>query len=199
MNPQPQDLQEYYRLGAIARNTVKILERFIAKKMELSDDQAAVLAATLEQLAQVREGFQLQLRTSAVPSLAEMQYLVDRALIDWRWLEQLHWYVQPPVQIELPRNQLMAFAHAYISLAVLPLLPKDKITYPQARGTYADIPVPGSGAELLQRLEELERVIYRVLGGARQRVEREPLRRTYGFFESSAWLVSTHQQKFLAS
>ncbi len=93
----------------------------------------------------------------------------------------------------------MAFAHAYISLAVLPRLPKDKITFPQARGTYADIPVPGSGAEMVLRIEELERVIYRVLGGARRQVEREPLRRTYGFFESSAWLVSTHRQKFLSS
>jgi hypothetical protein len=26
-------------------------------------------------------------------------------------------------------------------------------------------------------------------------VEREPLRRTYGFFETSAWLVSQHVRK----
>ena len=226
MDARPDDLQhslrEYNRLGTIAQNTIKILTQFIAHwyarrdrpaqktvqqdesaKLTLpgarADWSAAALGATLEHLADIREGFQLQVRASDIPTLAELQYLVERALVDWRWLEDFNWRVEQTAVIEIPRSQMMAFAHAYISLALLPRMPKTQITFPQSRASYADIPVPASGAQLLIRLEELEGVIYRVLGGAIAQVEPEPLRRTYGFFESSAWLIASHQRKFGAA
>ncbi len=196
MQPRPLDLQEYYRLGVIAQNTNQALTRFMSDPDAPAADQPAILGAALDHLALAREGFQLQLKSSVISSLAEMQYLVERALVDWRGLEKLGWRFELPTNIDIPQSQLMAFAHAYLSLAMLPRLPKAQITFPQARQSYADIPVPSSGAEMLHRLEELERVIYRVLGSAPVGVEHESLRRTYGFFESSAWLVAVHRRKF---
>ncbi len=197
MKSRPQDLQEYYRLGIIAKNTLTILTRFISRWNDLSAEQEAALGATLDHLADVHEGFRLGLRACDVETLDEMRYLVERVLVDWRWLESLQWQAIRPSEIDLPRRQLMAFAHAHLSLAMLPRLPKSQVTFPRARPSYADIPVPTSGAEIVSRLEELERVIYRILGGARDRVEHDSLRRTYGFFESSAWLVTNHRHKFL--
>lgn len=216
-----QDLvNKYYRIGKVAEKTLQVLAQFVDDVRPAPDrprgsgsalaapssrvgaqdrDEAeSVLSAALEHLAEVREGFQLQFRAAEINNLPEMSYLLERALVDWRWLEQLGWELEKTAGIELPRGQLMAFAHAHVALAALPRLPRHRVTFPQRRRTYADIPVPTPGLQVLLRLEELDAVIYRVLGKARDRVEREPLRRTYGFFESTAWLVSDHHKKFAA-
>ena len=201
MQTRPEALKDwlaaYAELGASARRTTHVLAGFIEGRMPLSTAQERALSDTLEHLAAVREGFQLKVRAAELTSSAEMQLLLDRAEMDWGWLEQLGWRLVAATEIELPHDQLVAFSHAALSLAMLPRLPKARVTFPRTRQSYADIPVPSTQAELLQRLEELERVIYRVLGGARARVEGESLRRTYGYFESSAWLVADHRKKFL--
>lgn len=193
------ELTKYYQIGTVAGNTLKILASFVGEKYGPSAPSAATtLSAALEHLAEAREGFQLRLRTSEITSLAEMQSIVERALVDWQWLEELGWDVQAPPEVELPGDQIMAFTHAYIALATLPRLPHDRVTFPRLRRSYADIPVPTNGYQVLTRLEELEQVIYRVLSDARRGVGQESLRRTYGFFETSAWLVSSHQKRFQA-
>lgn len=193
------DLTKYYQMGTVAGNTLKILANFLDESDAPSTPAPeTTLGAALEHLAEAREGFQLQLRTSEIASLSEMQYIVERALVDWQWLEELGWDIQVSPEVELPRDQVMAFTHAYVALATLPRLPYHRVTFPRLRRSYADIPVPTNSYQVLTRLEELEQVIYRVLSDTRRGVGHESLRRTYGFFETSAWLVSSHQKRFQA-
>src|SRR5919204_2341874 len=117
-------LLEYYQLGTIARNTIQVLSRFIVNqggpRASQQEQTADALSATLEHLAAAREGFQLQLRSSAALTLAEMQYVIDRAMVNLSWLEGLGWELAKRAEIDVPRMQLLAFHHAYISLAMLP-------------------------------------------------------------------------------
>lgn len=80
----------------------------------------------------------------------------------------------------------LAAAHARIVFSVVPTLPPAAVTWPRAHRTYADIPRPRTEAELLARVEELARVLWRVAEG-RARPD-EPLRRALAFYEAGARL-----------
>lgn len=76
---------------------------------------------------------------------------------------------------------LLAAGHARIVFGNIPRLPQVLVTWPGHHRSYADIPVPRSAAELIERSEELERVLWSVAtGGVRPT---EPLRRTVAYFE----------------
>ena len=103
-----------------------------------------------------------------------------------------------PAEVERVRHQLLAFGMAMIALGQLPRLPAKQITFPHSYSnppTYSDIPVPSTPGEMLWRIEELEQMVRRLMSddlhGLVQR-RYGSLRRTYGFFEASAWL--THMQ-----
>lgn len=81
---------------------------------------------------------------------------------------------------------LLAAGHARVALSLIPRLPPEAIAWPRAHRTYADIPVPRTEGELLERAEELLRVVWRVAGGDPRRDE--PLRRTLAFYEVGARL-----------
>ncbi|HSL98458.1 MAG TPA: hypothetical protein VK831_07795 [Candidatus Deferrimicrobiaceae bacterium] len=81
---------------------------------------------------------------------------------------------------------LLAAGHARVALSLIPRLPPEAIAWPRAHRTYADIPVPRTEGELLERAEELLRVVWRVAAGDGRRDE--PLRRTLAFYEAGARL-----------
>jgi len=81
---------------------------------------------------------------------------------------------------------LLAAGHARVALSLIPRLPPEAIAWPRAHRTYSDIPVPRTEGELLERAEELLRVVWRVAAGDRRRDE--PLRRTLAFYEAGARL-----------
>jgi hypothetical protein len=70
--------------------------------------------------------------------------------------------------------------------SIIPRLPPEAVTWPRAHRTYADIPVPRNEGELLVRVDELARVLWRVAEGDDRRDE--PLRRTLAFYETGARL-----------
>lgn len=104
--------------------------------------------------------------------------------------------------LERVRHQLLAFSMAVIALGHLPRLPAQQITFPHSYSTpptYSDIPVPSTPAEMLWRIEELEKTVWRLMAdSARDLVQRHygPLRRTYGFFEASAYLSRKEAERF---
>lgn len=107
-----------------------------------------------------------------------------------------------PIEVERVRHQLLAFGMAVIALGHLPRLPSKEITFPHSYGkppTYSDIPVPSTPGEMLWRIEELEQMVRRLmsddLNGLVQR-RYGSLRRTYGFFEASAWLSHKESVRF---
>lgn len=105
----------------------------------------------------------------------------------------------PPERI---RQQLLAFGMAAVALGHLPRLPADHITFPHSYSkpaTYADIPTPDTPAELLSRIDELEQMTRRLMGGDLQQLLNRrygALRRTYGFFEASAHLARKGTERF---
>ena len=155
------------------------------------------LADTLQHLGQVREGFILSQRTSPQFSLAELRKLVEHILLDWDWLRPLNLALVPSGQIETVDQQLVVYNHALVALASLPHLPAEAITFPQKRPTYADLTAPSVPGELLERIEELERVIYQAEVMPTKKPAYGPFRRTYAFFEASTWLVNRYLENLL--
>lgn len=184
-------LQALQTLGALAEQTKAALARRIQGE-SLPEKAQATLHSALDHLSEVREGFILSLRTAAVPSFAEMRALVERVLMDWSAWEAAGFRFLPSFQLVRPGDQVFFFHHAYIAMGVLPRLPDHAVTFPhQRRPTYADIPVPSTPGEVLDRIEEMEHVVWVAENADLEAVPSDSVRRTYAFFEASAWLVAT--------
>lgn len=189
-------LVDFFAMGNIAQGTKETLAVYIQRQAPVGSDRQQRIFMSLSHLEQVREGFHLTLRTASVSSMGELRYLVNRVLFDWDWLEKQGLMLIPDTEVHRVQQQAFAFAHAYVTLAMLPRLPEEEVTFP-GRGTYADVPVPRSPGEVLDRIEELESVLQDATVRPPMAVDPEPLRRTYGFFETSAWLVFDHLRLFL--
>ena len=156
---------------------------------EPSDEQRTTLNRILAHLTQTREGFVLALRTSDLGLASELHTLIND-LIDWHWLAEigLRWTTDEP--LERLGGQVILYQHALIALGMMPRLPRQAITFPG--GSYADIPVPATPGETLNRLEELEKTIWAAASDPVGKLPRGALRRTYGFFDATTWLVANH-------
>jgi len=179
-----------------------------------------VLQQAREHLNEVREGFILSVRTSQVYERAEIGYLLDRVLIDWdAFSRELGLDVGDSSSVsndessqdgsgdnsstlERVRFQLLAFAMAAVALGFLPKLPSKEITFPKSYGnppTYSDIPVPVTAGQMLSRIEEMQGPVWqRMSGDLVHLIQRRygSVRRTYGFFEASAWLTKKEAERF---
>lgn len=184
-----------------------------------------VLQQAGDYLQKVREGFVLSVRAGQVGNQSELRFLLDRVISDWSQLSrelgletenqdrndtgttqpdaQRSTHAQDaPNEVERVRHQLLAFGMAVIALGQLPRLPSKQVTFPHSYGnppTYCDIPVPSTPGEMLWRIEELEQMVRRLMSddlhGLVQR-RYGSLRRTYGFFEASAWLTHKESARF---
>jgi hypothetical protein len=193
--------RDYFaQLGRLARNARRALIVYISRgDTPLGAPDAGLLTPVLDYLAHVREGHATSVRWSSTSDLAEMRALVRATLYDWSWLADYGLRLAPDDRLYAPHPQAFAFSHALVTLATLPDLPPEAVTFPDARHTYADVPVPAGHGQILARIDELEHVVARsALRPARFEAV-EPLRRTYGFFETCAWLVDTHLGRFGAS
>lgn len=196
-----QALADFMTISVVVHQALKTLARRLeAAEQAPSQRERIALSAALEYLGQAREGFFLSLRAGAVPDRSELAYLVHQALVDWQWLEELGIDLEEPSQIERVRSQLIAFAMAAVAIGMMPRLPPEQVTFPSfgpfIRRGYADIPVPRSPAQLLDRIEEVEQITWHARVEPVGQLELEPLRRTYGFYEASTWLVEEHLRRF---
>ncbi len=105
-------------------------------------------------------------------------------------------------RLERLRHQLLAFGMAATALGSLPRTPPEEVTFPYSYGkppTYCDIPAPATPAAMLQRIEELETMLWKLMATDLQELVNHaygPLRRTYGFFEVSARLANQEARRF---
>ena len=152
--------------------------------------QQFLLSDTLEHLGEVREGFVLSQRTYPRAAIGELRGLVEHVLLDWGWLEAMGFSTAAGDQVELVGVQLIAYRHALVALGLLPHLPAQAITFPQPRPTYSDVPVPTMPSQTLDRIEEIEQVLYQAGLVPLDELDFDAVRRTYAFFEASAWLVN---------
>ena len=210
------DVTDFVAIGEVADATKKWLAMHLQTDVETASRPAArdrvalaILRQARDYLADVREGFVLSVRTGQVSDRSEIRFLLDRVLLDWDALsrelglaladENEDAFEQ---ELALVRGQLLAFGMAIVALAALPRLPSEAVTFPHSYNrppTYADIPAPVTPAEVLSRIEEMEQMLWRFASGRWGELVRRrygPLRRTYGFFESSALLAGEQARRF---
>jgi hypothetical protein len=195
---------EFDRWLALAHRTRELLDAVIGDGV-LPDGGAAYLAdLTLPHVEGVQAGFVGWMRSDSA-GLAEMRYLLARvgsmrvegpandaerraaaaeAAAELDIASRTGRGPASALRVAEPWN-LAALAHARLVLAMLPRLPDEDVRYPAGRRTYADIPVPRGPAELSDRLEELERSLWRTATGHRPEPHDPAFRRAYGFFDAA--------------
>ncbi len=187
---------EFDRLTELVRRTYLLLEAAVAEG-SVPDDGADYLAQrTLPHFERLREGFRGWLRTE-MAALPELRYLVLQGGV-WPAVESAAEaraaraeHVRdarlgrtPPLVSSAWRG-LWALGHARLVFGLLPRVPEAEVRFPAPRRTYADIAPPRGPAELAERIEEIERELWR-MAAARTAVRRDPaFRRTYGFFDAA--------------
>lgn len=200
LNATRETLHDLTRIVKSTRQTLAVMivesER---PRRPLPGSRAGRLSETLKHMGDVREGFMLSQRTLPNVTLVELRELVHSILLDWDWLQELDLSLAPTSHIEPLKEQLVAYNHALVALAVLPRLPAEAITFPQRRPTYGDVSVPALPGELLARIEEIERIVYQADIIPVDNLAYASFRRTYAFFEASAWLVSHYLEPLLGS
>ena len=188
---------QFDRLGAVVRRTRELLDA-VAAEGALPTGGADFLAdATLPHLEGIRDGFRGWLRADAAGT-AEMRFLVAqhgairaaaRAVDRRAALAETEAEARLPTRPERLRRpetwHLAALDHARLVLALLPRLPDEAVRFPAGRRTYADIPVPRGPAELAERIDELERELWRTAVGHPAPRTDPAFRRTYGFFDAA--------------
>jgi hypothetical protein len=195
---------EFDRWRALAHRTRVLLDAVIGDGV-LPDGGAAYLAdRTLPHVEGVQAGFLGWLRSDAA-GLAELRYLLARvgsmrvegpttdaerqaaaaeAAAELDMATRTGRRPLAALRLAEPWN-LAALAHARLVLAMLPHIPDEEVRFPSGRRTYADIPVPRGPAELSDRLEELERSLWRTAAGHRPDARDPAFRRAYGFFDAA--------------
>lgn len=204
---------QFDRIVAIVRRTRELLDAVVADGA-LPDGGADYLSdETLPHLESVQRGFRGWLRADAAER-AELRYLIgqagamraatssldrlsplDRAAATAEAASEARAGVRTGQVADRLREpeawHLAALDHARLVLALLPRLPDQSVRYPSGRRTYADIPAPRGPAELAERIDEIERELWRTaIGRARPRTDGS-FRRTYGFFDTSAHLADS--------
>jgi hypothetical protein len=187
--------EDFDRLADLFRRTRLALEALMQRAT--IEEGASELLAT-ESLAHVEDvevGFRGWLRASQ-SGLTELRALVRRGVLGLpapRGAAERRAAASEAIVLEhvagpgrlLPvgTRRLIALHHARLAFAMLPRVPDQDVRYPGGPHTYADIPVPGSPGELAERIEELERELWRAAAGHAPRSRDEAYRRTYGFFD----------------
>ena len=205
-------VDQFDRIVAIVRRTRELLDAVVADGA-LPDGGADYLSdETLPHLESVQRGFRGWLRADAV-GRAELRYLIGQAgavrAAAPSSLDRLSPMERVAATAEAASEaraggrtgqvadrlrepeawHLAALDHARLVLALLPRLPDQSVRYPAGRRTYADIPAPRGPAELAERIDEIERELWRTaIGHARPGTDGS-FRRTYGFFDTSAHLA----------
>jgi hypothetical protein len=191
---------EFDRLLELVRSTRLALDELLGGG-ELPVGGAAFLAReTLPHVEAIEAGFRGWLR-SEMAGLDELRFLVLR-VAEARVGPPLSPAEAAAARAEAERDRirlaelgsrlsradpfpLLALAHARLVFAFLPRLPATEVRFPAGRPTYADIPVPRGPAELVLRIEELERELWRIASGRPVRRVDPAVRRTYGFFDAA--------------
>jgi hypothetical protein len=196
---------EFDEWRALARRTRELLDAVVVDRALPAGGADFIADMTLPHIEGIQNGFVGWLRSDAA-SIAELRYLLglvaavrvepaaspaerraaaaeraNESLIaahdaDGRHLSSLRGAE--------PWN-LAALAHARLVLAMLPAMPDADVRYPAGRRTYADIPRPRGPAELANRLEELERQLWRTAAGRVPDPVDPGFRRAYGFFDAA--------------
>jgi hypothetical protein len=196
---------EFDEWRALARRTRELLDAVVLDRALPAGGAAFIADMTLPHIEGIQSGFVGWLRSDAA-SVAELRYLlglvaatrvepassaaerraaaVERAHESLLAVRDAEGRNVSPLRGAEPWN-LAALAHARLVLALLPAIPDADVRYPAGRRTYSDIPRPRGPAELANRLEELERQLWRTAAGRVPDPVDPGFRRAYGFFDAA--------------
>jgi hypothetical protein len=200
---------DFDRLLGLVRRTRELLDVIVGGGHLPADGVDFLADTALPHLETVHDGFRGSLRSDAAGT-AELRYLLrqaaemrsstpDSAAERNAADEEAANDIMAGSRRERPGLRvvsaapwsLAALAHARVVLAMLPKLPDEAVRFPGGHRTYADIPTPRGPAELADRIEELERELWRAALGRRPATGQRAasvdpaFRRTYGFFDAA--------------
>jgi len=193
---------EFDRLTELFVRARDVLERVI-REHDLSREASDFLAAAvLPHVELVEEGFRVSLRASGL-DLAELRWFVLAAGVGLPVTggpssrvaaaaeETVERRVHPPAVTKPSGSELAAIDHARIVFALVPHLPDHEAHWPLRwpHPGYRDVDPPRRPTELAARIEELERHVWWTAAG-RPSLDDPAYRRTFGFFDTAAWLGS---------
>ncbi|HYM83544.1 MAG TPA: hypothetical protein VEY67_05295 [Candidatus Dormibacteraeota bacterium] len=168
----------------------------VALRPGLGEAEIELLAGeTLLYVELARDGFALSARASDLAGVDQPAFLRRWGISgeprdgDERTEREALSHIGRPLSLVRDgREALQAFGQARVALALIPRLPAAAVSWPP-RPTYVDVPRPRGAGELVDRLEEIERTIWR-LSVRREPPERdhEPARRTLAFFDAIVYL-----------
>jgi hypothetical protein len=192
---------EFDRLTDLFVRARDVLGRVVRSEALPPESSEFLADAVLPHVELVEQGFRVSLRATAA-DLAELRAFVraagvghdeggfaDRlAALAQQETERL---VNPPVIKPPSGAELAAIDHARLVFALLPQLPTDQVHWPLRwpHAGYGDVDAPRRPGELAERIEELERHVWWTAAG-RPAVGDPAYRRTFGFFDTAAWLGS---------
>ncbi|HKY89070.1 MAG TPA: hypothetical protein VJ141_03755 [Candidatus Limnocylindrales bacterium] len=192
---------EFDRLTELFVRARDVLERVVREHDLPREASDFLAAAVLPHVELVEEGFRVSLRASGV-DLAELRWFVLAAGVGLPVSEgsasraaaaedSLQQRVRPPRVTRPTGNELAAIDHARIVFALLPHLPNQEARWPMRwpHAGYGDVDPPRRPSELAARIEELERHVWWTAAG-RPSLDDPAYRRTFGFFDTAAWLGS---------
>ncbi len=166
----------------------------VGLRSELGEAEVELLAErTIPYVELARDGFALAARASDLAGVDQPAFLRRWGMVDGgadtsaerRRLERGG---RQPDLVRDARDALAAFGQARVALALIPRLPAIAVSWPP-RPTYVDVPRPRGAGELVDRLEEIERTIWRLsVGRGRHDRDPEPARRTLAFFDAIVYL-----------
>jgi len=209
---------EFISIGELAETTTQLLSLNLQHKTNVYHGHGKRRANNIEQiehlvlqrardyLAEVREGFMLSVRTSEMTQWSEINFLLDRIFLDWAELSRElgldDMTNSELIETQTVNRQLLSYNLAMSTLHHMPTLPPERVTFPHnymERPTYADITPPDSPAAMLMRIDELEQMLWQFMANNLEDLMNHyyaPLRRTYGFFEASAYMISQETKRF---
>jgi hypothetical protein len=185
---------EFDHLALVFTHARAVLDEVLSTG-DVSADASQVLATeTLPHIEDVEAGFHSRLR-AADTSIEETRLLVQRAGMvvpngvgesRAALIEQMQALsgaggdrqVQPA-----STKRMAALHHARVVFALIPDTPAQDVHFPGLRASYADIPVPRTAVEFVERVEEIERILWRIAAGAPRGRHDGASRRVYGFFD----------------
>ncbi len=191
---------EFDRVLELIRSTRLVLDGLLQEGHLPAGGSAFLADATLPHVEAIEAGVRGWLR-SDMAELAELRYLVGRiaegridppadpaeveAARTEMDRERLRIMELGPRLTRVDTRSMAALDHARIVFAFLPSVPESEVRFPGRRPTYADIPTPRGPAELVDRIEELERELWRMATGVPVRPVDPAVRRTYAFFDAA--------------
>jgi hypothetical protein len=192
---------DFDRLATLYHRTRALLDDVTASGDVPARTTELLATETLPHVEDMEAGFQIWLRATAA-RLDELRVLIARSgLVAPRTLDpaeeraalieaiQRLAGVGGERELVAPAGRrLAALELARLTFALLPTTPTSEVHYPTGLRSYADIAAPRSPAELADRIEELERSLWRIAAGQPPRLTDGSYRRTYGFFDTAARL-----------